>query len=88
MCILHEFAFALFKCLHITSSYQFIFAFAGRRACPGESLAKMEFYIFLVTIMQKYDFRAPDGVKLTDEGNQGGIVHIPMPYKLIFSVRS
>ncbi|XP_051265469.1 cytochrome P450 2K1-like [Dicentrarchus labrax] len=35
---------------------------AGRRACPGESLARMELFIFLTTLMQNFRFTPPPGV--------------------------
>uniref|UniRef100_A0A8C3G0K7 Cytochrome P450 2K1-like n=1 Tax=Cyclopterus lumpus TaxID=8103 RepID=A0A8C3G0K7_CYCLU len=35
---------------------------AGRRACLGESLAKMELFIFFTTLMQQFRFTAPPGV--------------------------
>uniref|UniRef100_A0A8C2ZHQ0 Cytochrome P450 n=1 Tax=Cyclopterus lumpus TaxID=8103 RepID=A0A8C2ZHQ0_CYCLU len=34
---------------------------AGRRACLGESLAKMELFIFFTTLMQQFRFTAPPG---------------------------
>ncbi|XP_075717011.1 cytochrome P450 2K4-like [Rhinoderma darwinii] len=30
---------------------------AGRRACPGETLAKMELFLFFTSLMQKFSFR-------------------------------
>ncbi|XP_019714768.1 cytochrome P450 2K1-like, partial [Hippocampus comes] len=35
---------------------------AGRRACLGESLARMELFIFFVTLLQHFRFRPPPGV--------------------------
>ncbi|XP_057678894.1 cytochrome P450 2K1-like isoform X1 [Corythoichthys intestinalis] len=35
---------------------------AGRRVCLGESLARMELFIFFVTLLQHFRFRPPAGV--------------------------
>uniref|UniRef100_A0A672ZBL0 Cytochrome P450 2J1-like n=1 Tax=Sphaeramia orbicularis TaxID=375764 RepID=A0A672ZBL0_9TELE len=36
---------------------------AGKRQCPGESLAKMELFLFFTSFMQRYTFSMPAGVK-------------------------
>ncbi|KAJ3581114.1 hypothetical protein NHX12_017031 [Muraenolepis orangiensis] len=35
---------------------------AGRRACVGESLARMELFLFFTTLLQHYRFTPPPGV--------------------------
>ncbi|XP_054464211.1 cytochrome P450 2K1-like isoform X1 [Anoplopoma fimbria] len=35
---------------------------AGRRACPGESLAKMELFLFFTSLLQRFRFTPPPGV--------------------------
>uniref|UniRef100_A0A3Q1FYC2 Cytochrome P450 2J6-like n=1 Tax=Acanthochromis polyacanthus TaxID=80966 RepID=A0A3Q1FYC2_9TELE len=36
---------------------------AGKRLCPGESLAKMELFLFFTCFMQHFNFSMPAGVK-------------------------
>ncbi|XP_063045984.1 cytochrome P450 2K1-like [Engraulis encrasicolus] len=39
---------------------------AGRRACPGESLARMELFLFFTSLLQRFRFTAPPGVSEDD----------------------
>ncbi|XP_062421997.1 cytochrome P450 2K1-like [Pungitius pungitius] len=39
---------------------------AGRRACPGEGLAKMELFLFFTSLVQRFRFTPPPGVKEED----------------------
>merc|ERR1712212_377764 len=41
---------------------------AGKRVCLGESLAKMELFLFFVCLFQKFSFSTLDGVELSTEG--------------------
>ncbi|XP_041831592.1 cytochrome P450 2K1-like [Melanotaenia boesemani] len=57
---------------------------AGLRMCPGESLARMELFLFFATLLQHFRFSPPPGVSeeeldLTPQG--GGALH-PFPHKL------
>lgn len=36
--------------------------FIGRRMCPGESLARMELFIFFITLLQHFRFSPAPGV--------------------------
>ncbi|XP_041862605.1 cytochrome P450 2J4-like [Melanotaenia boesemani] len=59
---------------------------AGKRVCLGEGLAKMELFLFLVGLLQKFSFFVPDGVELSTEGLPGGL-RAPHPYKCYAKAR-
>ncbi|XP_064414882.1 cytochrome P450 2K1-like isoform X3 [Latimeria chalumnae] len=57
---------------------------AGRRICVGENLAKMEFFLFFVTLLQIFKFSPPPGVTERDLDLTPcfGVTSSPVPYKL------
>ncbi|KAL2101312.1 hypothetical protein ACEWY4_003073 [Coilia grayii] len=63
---------------------------AGRRACLGESLARMELFLFFSSLLQRFRFTAPPGV-LEDELDLTptvGLTLTPSPHKLCAVRRS
>ena len=57
----------------------------GPRHCLGEQLARMEVFIFLVGMLQKFEF-LPDPneneLPTIDDGSVG-LAYVPLPYKLV-----
>nr|XP_061806332.1 cytochrome P450 2K1-like [Nerophis lumbriciformis] len=55
---------------------------AGRRACPGESLTRMELFIFFVTLLQHFRFRPPAGMPEDRLELTPCVGFTPAPHKL------
>ena len=64
-----------------------LFCILGRRACLGESLAKMEFFMFFVTFLQRYNVRFPEGYTASVEPKQNPLVRQPQNYQIVFEPR-
>ncbi|XP_023271812.1 cytochrome P450 2F3-like [Seriola lalandi dorsalis] len=61
---------------------------AGKRSCVGESLARMEIFLFLVSLLQRFTFSCPggpDGVDLSPECS--GFANVPRRYDIIATPR-
>uniref|UniRef100_A0A8C4Z716 Uncharacterized protein n=1 Tax=Gadus morhua TaxID=8049 RepID=A0A8C4Z716_GADMO len=59
---------------------------AGKRVCPGEQLARMELYIFLSSLLQRFSFSAPPGEKLNLDP-VFATTHCPQPFRLCATSR-
>ncbi|KAK5618335.1 hypothetical protein CRENBAI_019406 [Crenichthys baileyi] len=54
---------------------------AGPRVCVGESLARLELFLFLSSLLQRMSFRLPDGDSPPNLQGRLGVVLQPLPYK-------
>uniref|UniRef100_A0A8B9SH94 Cytochrome P450 2K1 n=2 Tax=Anatinae TaxID=2068716 RepID=A0A8B9SH94_ANAPL len=63
---------------------------AGRRICAGETLAKMELFLFFTSLLQRFTFHPPPGVSASDLDLNPAISFniIPKPYKICAVARS
>jgi len=57
----------------------------GPRHCLGEQIARMEFFIFLVSLVQKFEFLPdPNSDKLPDiNTGSNGTLFVSNPFKLV-----
>ncbi|XP_060761774.1 cytochrome P450 2C20-like isoform X2 [Neoarius graeffei] len=61
---------------------------AGKRSCVGESLARMELFIFLVSLLQRFTFTTPGGPESIDTTPEiSGFANLPRKYQLIATPR-
>lgn len=61
---------------------------AGPRVCVGESLARVELFLFLSSLLQRMSFRAPEGAGLPDLQGRLGVVLQPSPFKVVVTPRA
>uniref|UniRef100_A0A0B7BQ04 Cytochrome P450 n=1 Tax=Arion vulgaris TaxID=1028688 RepID=A0A0B7BQ04_9EUPU len=61
---------------------QFIPFSTGRRVCLGEALAKMELFLFLSSMFQRFQFLPPTPDSIPPLDYKCGVVIVPKPYKV------
>ncbi|NWY04852.1 CP2K1 protein, partial [Nothoprocta ornata] len=63
---------------------------AGRRICAGETLAKMELFLFFTSLLQQFTFQPPPGVSSSDLDLTPavGFNVVPKPYQVCAVKRS
>ncbi|XP_077187156.1 cytochrome P450 2K1-like [Paroedura picta] len=63
---------------------------AGRRICAGETLAKMELFLFFTSLLQKFTFQLAPGMSKDDLDFTPlvGLIALPVPYKCCALSRS
>lgn len=60
---------------------------AGPRVCVGESLARLELFLFLSSLLQRMSFNLPDGASPPNLQGRLGVVLQPLPYKVVVTPR-
>ncbi|KAI5092947.1 cytochrome P450 precursor [Silurus meridionalis] len=61
---------------------------AGKRSCVGESLARMELFLFLVSMLQHFTFTTTGGPESIDSTPEiSGFANLPRKYQLIATPR-
>lgn len=61
---------------------------AGVRVCLGEALAKMELFLFLSWILQRFTLEMPAGHPLPDLQGKFGVVLQPKKFKVVALLRA
>jgi cytochrome P450 len=62
----------------------------GKRSCPGEPIADIEAFLFITSLLQKFEIEIPKGRKYTTRGVMDFVGRVPAdhPVEAIFRLRS
>lgn len=61
---------------------------SGRRVCMGEQLAKMELFLMVISLLQAFKFRLPEGTPPPPPDGRFGLTLAPCPYTVCVTTRS
>lgn len=62
----------------------YVYIFVGRRRCIGENLAKETIFIFLSSLLQKFEIRVLDEDKDNAKPILDGVTLTPAPFEVKF----
>ena len=67
------------------NNLNFFFLFSGRRACMGETLAKMELFLYFSSLIQQFKFELPPGAEVPSTEPVKGFTLSPKPFQVIIT---
>nr|QST15076.1 CYP370C7 protein [Diaphanosoma celebensis] len=73
---------------HLTNPEAFIPFSAGKRICLGESLARMQLFLFTAALFQKFTFKFPGDRDPPSLVPDGGTSLTPRPFEVIVKLRN
>jgi cytochrome P450 len=62
--------------------------FMGKRSCPGESLAMLEYFLFFTGILQHFKFSLNSSEKIPDLSPRAGFILQPPKHELFVEMRN
>ncbi|XP_052269844.1 cytochrome P450 2U1-like isoform X2 [Dreissena polymorpha] len=66
---------------------EFIAFSIGRRSCPGESLARMELFLYVTSLLQRFTLALPTSQPPPTTEGVLGMTFSPKPFQIIFTPR-
>ncbi|XP_078677535.1 cytochrome P450 2J2-like [Branchiostoma floridae x Branchiostoma belcheri] len=55
----------------------------GHRVCLGEQLARVEIFIFVITLLQHFELKLPEGAPVPSRKGRMGVTHAPQPHDIV-----
>eukprot|EP00057_Strongylocentrotus_purpuratus_P015472 XP_011669946.1 PREDICTED: cytochrome P450 2D26-like [Strongylocentrotus purpuratus] len=56
---------------------------AGRRLCVGDRIARMQMFLFLTTLIRKFEYSLPDGAVPDFNVDGGNFTLSAVPFKIV-----